>query len=179
MMLTHSSALWRIEYQTNLTRAHDPVLPLAYMLEAYWNNGVRWLGMLFRKRLTPLEIDRVDMETWPEMKELPLFMNGLFERAWNSDVASNRPLPLLGSNSVATNFSGRSSLHFAGDEPSITLSNDDPEQSFADLYTRLLRLHSALSPRLVAEVHPLPQPKKDVPVIKPTLADVEQVSRAA
>jgi hypothetical protein len=179
MVLTHSSALWRIEYQTNLTRAHDPVLPLGYMLEAYWSNGVRWLGMLFRKRLTLLEIDRVDVETWPEMKELPLFMNRLFERAWNSDIASNKPLPLLGSNSVAANFSGRSSLHFAGDEPSITLNNDDPEQSFSDLYTRLLKLHGALSPRLVAEVHPLPPPKMGGFVERPTLADVEQVSRAA
>jgi hypothetical protein len=47
------------------------------------------------------------------------------------------------------------------------------------LYTRLLKLHGALTPRLVAEVHPLPHPKKGAVAVKPTLADVEQVSRAA
>jgi len=179
MMLTHSSALWRIGYKTNLTRAHDPVLPLGYMLEAHWSDGVRWLGMLFRKRLTPLEIERVDTETWPEMNTLHSLMYGLFERAWDSEVSGTVEPPLLGSNAVAMNFTGRSSLHFAGDDPSITLNNDDPKQSFADLYTGLLRLHGALSPQLVAEVHKLPQPKKSTPIEKPALADVEQFARAA
>jgi hypothetical protein len=179
MMLTHSTAMWRIEYQTNLTRARDPVLPLGYMLEGHWGDGARWLGLLFRKRLTPLESDRVDFATWPEMKDLPLFMNRLFERAWNSDVAGDAPRPLLGSNSIAANFTGRGSLYFAADDPAVTLSNEDLEQSFTDLYARLLQLHGALSPRLIADVLPLPQPRQSQPILKPARVEVEQVSRAA
>jgi hypothetical protein len=177
-MLAHNHALWRIEFHTNLTRARDPVLPLGFLLEAHWSNGVRWLGMLFRKRLTPAEIDRVDLETWPEMKQLPQFMNGLFEKAWNTNL-DETDLPSLGSDFVATNYTNHSSLRFAAEQPSLALSDDDPEQSFADLYTHLLRLHGALSPRLAAEVHRLPGPREGTPVVKPALADVEQVARAA
>jgi hypothetical protein len=183
-MLTHSRALWRIEYQTDLTRANSEKLPLAYMLEAHWCDGVRWLGMLFRKRLMPPEIACVDLETWPEMTDLPQFMNRLFDEAWNRDLAAIKAElgvaePPLGSSYVASKFTAYSSLRFVADEPAVELSNEDPEQSFSALYLRLLELHSALTPRVLAEVHPFPQPKKPSRLPRMLRADVEQVARAA
>ena len=60
-MLNHDDkALWRIEFRTDLDLATAPTIPLAYLLEARWENDFRWLGMLFRKRLTLPELDLVD-----------------------------------------------------------------------------------------------------------------------
>jgi hypothetical protein len=180
MMLTHSRALWRIEYQIDLARVDSPVIPIAYMLEAHWCSGVRWLGMLFRKRLMPLEIERVDLETWPEMKDVAQFMNRLFDRAWTCELSAEQVPPQLGSSYVALNYANHSSLRFVTDEPRVDLDNEDPERSFTDLYKQLLGFHEVLSPRLVAEVHPFRQPKAPIIVPRrPLRADVEQVSRAA
>jgi hypothetical protein len=176
-MLTHSRALWRIEYQTDLTRADSARLPIAYMLEAHWSDRIRWLGMLFRKRLMPSEIASVDLETWPEMKDLPQFMNRLFDEAWNRDVSTMMAEPQLGSSYVASNFTDQSSLRFVTDEPAVELDDEDPEQSFTGLYQRLLGLHGALSPRVAPQVHAFP--KKPAFIPRPLRADVEQVSRAA
>src|SRR5262245_25432643 len=109
-MLTHSKALWRIEYKTDLTRANSVELPVAYMLEARWSDGIRWLGMYFRKRFTEMELRYVNTETWPEMKDqLTPFVISLFEEAWkNCPVLSSSLEPSLGSNRVALKFSDRS-----------------------------------------------------------------------
>jgi hypothetical protein len=187
-MLTHSRvALWRIEYQIDLTRADSEKLPVAYMLEAHWSDDVRWLGMLFRKRLLPPEIGRVDLDTWPEMKDLPQFMNRLFDEAWNRDLTAAKaeaafdPMlpPALGSSFVASNYTGHSSLRFVAEEPAVELDDEDPAQSFGGLYQRLLGLHGELTPRLLAEVYPFPQQKKPPFIARPLRADVEQVARAA
>jgi hypothetical protein len=178
-MLTHSSTLWRIEYRTDLTRAREPVLPVGFVLEAHWNNDVRWLGMLFRKRLMPLELDRVNLETWPEMNDLETFMNGLFDKVWDQKVGGRHNPPRLGSALVAPNYAMHSSLHFASDEPKVKLSTEDAETSFSALYVRLLGLHGSLSPTLTAPVVRLPKKSKPASVVKPVRADVEQVLRAA
>jgi hypothetical protein len=182
MMLTHSKALWRIDYRTDLTRSNGLVLPVGFVLEARWNNNVRWLGMLFRKRLTPKELDLVNVETWPEMKGLEPFMNKVFEDAWAQEIEIGDGSPALGSDVIAARFSMQSSLQFIGDAPKIELSETDAEESFTGLYTRLLGLHDNLSPALLAPVVELPRRSRwstPVPVQKPQRADVEQVLRAA
>jgi hypothetical protein len=180
-MLTHSKGLWRIEYRSDLTRAQGPVLPVAYVLEARWNNSVRWLGMLFRKRLTPVELETVDLKTWPEMNGLEPFMTKLFDQVWTQELSLGDKSPELGARKLAVNFSMRSSLQFNEAEEKIQLNDDDPEKSFTALYTHLLNLHGKLAPTL--------QPKAPVvqlPLRKPAPAaataqrpDVEQLSRAA
>ena len=179
-MLTHSEGLWRIEYHPDLSWSNEYALPIGFMLEAHWSNDVRWLGILFRRRLTALELERVDLETWAELKELEPFMNGLFETAWTEDLGKPGQVPLLGSSVVAKNYPMHSSLQFAADKPGVKLSPSDPEESFSALYTKLLGLHSALTPKLAAPVVQLPK-KKLLPARRPAAprADVEQILRAA
>jgi hypothetical protein len=180
MMLMHSKGLWRIEYRSDLTRAQGPVLPIGYVLESRWSNNVRWLGMLFRKRLTPIEVDHVDLKTWPEMAGLEPFMTRLFGEVWEQTLGIDGDVPQLGAPMLAVNYSMRSSLQFVTDKADLKLSNEDPEKSFANLYTRLLGLHGALTPTLKAPVVQLPPPRKLTPAAaKAARPDVEQLSRAA
>jgi hypothetical protein len=178
-MLTHSEALWRIDYRTDLTRSNGLVLPVGFVLEARWSDNVRWLGMLFRKRLTAKELDLVDVETWPEMKGLELFMNEVFNDVWAQEIEIGKGAPALGSNVIASRYSMQSSLQFVGDVPSVQLSGTDAEESFPALYTRLLGLHDNLSPVRVAPVVALPRKERAAAAAKPPRADVEQVLRAA
>ena len=125
-MLKHDKALWRVEYRTELTRAAAPVVPLAYVLDAAWANGVRWLGMLFRKRLTTAELDLVALGTWPELRDLEKFMGGLFDEAWSSSSKAE----IIGSRTLAPKYSMHSALQFAGEECSVNISTADPVESF-------------------------------------------------
>jgi hypothetical protein len=186
MMLTHSEGLWRIEYRSDLSRAQGPVLPIGYVLEARWNDlearwnsDVCWLGMLFRTRLTPIELGHVDLETWPEMQELEPFMNRLFEEVWDQEGGVDNGVLRLGSPVVGSKYSMQSSLQFVSADPSVALNDEDAEQSFPALYTRLLGLHGSLAPTLSAPVVPLPQRQKPAAVVMPVRVDVEQVLRAA
>jgi len=173
MMLTHTNALWRIDYQGDLTKAKADTLPLGFVLEARWSSEVCWLGMLFRRRLSPLEMDYVNLETWPEMRDLESFMKGLFDRVWSTNTGD--PLK-LGSDEIASEYSVQSSLHFAADKASVTLSDVDPEKSFEELYRRLIGLHSRLLPVVKAPVVQLAPKQKVAPAAR---ADVEQFLRAA
>jgi len=178
-MLTHSNALWRIEYRSDLTRAKAPVIPVGFVLEARWSDDVRWLGMLFRKRLTPVELDTINIETWPEMQALEPFMNRLFDEVWDQDIDSDlTEVPMLGSDLIAKSYGMHSSLHFACDLPGVTLNNENPEDSFSVLYGKLLGLHVNLTPVMTAAVVPLPQ-RFPAAAMKPLRTDVEQVLRAA
>jgi hypothetical protein len=177
-MLTHSKALWRIEYKTDLTRSDSEVLPLAFALEARWSNDVRWLGMLFRKRLEPLETGLVDLETWPELKDPENFLNGLFDKIWRVELLEDGKKPELGSAAIARNYSTYGSLAFVADDVSVKLSNEDPEESFTELYDRLLKLHGRLTPTVAAPVVTLPRKGKPTRAV-PRRADVKQVVLAA
>jgi hypothetical protein len=72
----------RISFYTDMTRADAPVLPLGYMLEAAWPDKARWLGLIGRTRLTPLELDRVNETTWPELRAPFGMLADLFEAGW-------------------------------------------------------------------------------------------------
>jgi hypothetical protein len=178
-MLTHSKALWRIEYRTDLTRTQGPVLPVGFVLEARWSNDVRWLGMLFRKRLMPIELDHVDLKTWPEMAKLEPFMNEMFEETWDRDTPLGDGEPPLGSALTASQYGIHGSLQFVSDVAAIDLSNDDPETSMVPLYAHLIGLHGRLAQTLVAPIVPLPRKEKVIPAAATIRGDVEQMSRAA
>jgi hypothetical protein len=181
-MLTHSKALWRIDYRADLTRSNSLVIPVGFALEARWSNDVRWLGMLFRKRLSDRELETVNIETWPEMKNLESFMKELFEQTWDLDVAVGDGAPALASGVIASKYSARNSLQFVPDVPEIKLS-DDVDQSFTALYAMLLRLHDKLTPSTATPVIPLPRPRRFfAPAAKQrklVRQDVELFQRAA
>ena len=170
--MQYDKALWRIEFRTDLTRAQAPTVPVAYLLEASWKNQVRWLGMLFRKRLTVSELDFVDTETWPEMKDLEKFMSQLFEETWSISCAQSP----MGSRSTATKYSMHSALQFAHEDCNVSIDCEDPVQTFPSLYTCLLGFRDALSPVLTAPVVPL---RAKQPAAASTRADVELTNKAA
>jgi hypothetical protein len=65
-----------------MTRVDAPVIPLGYMLEAAWPEKARWLGLIGRMQLTPLELDRVNTTTWPELRNPFGMLADLFEKGW-------------------------------------------------------------------------------------------------
>lgn len=177
-MLRHNSGLWRIEFRSDLTRSAAETFRVGFMLEAHWDNGDRWLGMLFRKRLTAVELDHVDVGTWPELEQLETYMTGLFDEAWSavSEITPEGDVPRLGSGILAKKFPVQSALHFASETSAVDLDTADPEKSFKDLYVRILGLRSELTPLLTAPVVPFPA---RLPARVPQRPDVEHVARAA
>ena len=171
-MLKYDKALWRVEYRTDLTRAAAPAIPLAYVLDAGWANGVRWLGMLFRKRITTAELDLVALETWPEIRDLEKFMSSLFDEAWSCSSQTE----IIGSRELALKYSMHSALYFAGEESAVDIAVDDPVQSFPALYAYLLDFRSKLAPIATAAVLPF---KAKPQVTVGARGDVELEHKAA
>jgi hypothetical protein len=173
-MPNHREGLWRIEYRTNLTRANTAVIGLGFLLEAQWENDIRWLGMLFRRKINPIENDFIDQATWPELNSnLEAFMTGLFEEAWsNSRVSGGRA---FGSDAIVKKFSMHSALQFAPEACTVSVNPDDAVASFTILYSHLLQFRNRLIP-LSAPVLPL---KKRKPMPAVARADVELANKAA
>jgi hypothetical protein len=177
-MVHHKDAMWRIEYRTDQTRADSAMLPLAYMLESHWEDGVRWLGMLFRKRLTALELDRVNRATWPELENLEGFMKGLFDDAWIAAEDNVHDGEIrLGSDLVAVKFPVQSALNFAPTAERYAFGEDESVKAFPGLYAHLLGFRDALAPTLVSPVVHLPS--RRAPVARPEKPDLEIANRAA
>jgi hypothetical protein len=148
-------ALYRLNFCADLTAVQAPTIALGYMLETAVD-GARFLGLASRVNLTPLERDRVNFETWPEMENLDEYMGSLFEQAWGFvDAASNHG-QALGSNTLALSFSSMSALHFASQPVSeelrsmLTTGEEDDWQ--AKLYNQVLSYRLLLAPTLKAEV---------------------------
>lgn len=174
---TPRKGLWRIEFRTDLTRADAAVIPLGFVLEAHWPTSIRWLGLLFRKRLTVPETDRIDLLTWPELSDnLEPFMKGLFEESWA--LARTASDNALGTPTVAAKYSHRSALHFAsvGDGPQVTARA--PAKRCLELCTHLLGFRDKLTPVISAPVVPLRRRKK-VPLAAAVRPDVELMNFAA
>jgi hypothetical protein len=173
-----SRALWRIAFRTNLTRSDAPTTPMAYLLEAHWaEERIRWLGLLFRRRLMPPEVALVNTETWPELKgELEPFMKGVFEQAW---LASGKTDEALGSAALATLYHQQSALSFAVADQMPDLGKKGAIESFGVLYEHLLGLRDYLKPMISAPVVPLGNREEKVPTLAPTRPDVELLNQAA
>jgi hypothetical protein len=176
-----AKALWRIEFRTNLTRADAPIIRVGYLLEAHWQSQVRWLGLLFRRRLTVPELDKVNVATWPELKDLEPFMKGLFEQAWTTSAKASAAAAIeLGSTALAAKYEQRSALHFAAEKrgPDLQAFDGKPVDSFPSLYAYLLGLREDLKPTIVAPVVPLRKaPAATVPVV--ATPDLELMNQAA
>jgi len=174
--MTDRSGLWRIEYRADLTRADSVVIPLAYLLEAEWAESARWLGMVFKKRLTVLERDKLDLLTWPELlagDSLEPFMRQLFDRAWKakSDAVALR------SEQLARTYPRVSALHFAP-QPFDAIGKYDPVKSFTGMYEHLMGLKKSLPPALIAPVVPL-HPKKLAAPPRPEVEVINLADQAA
>lgn len=109
-MLETKSVLWRIEFRTDASKADALAIPLGYMRESFLAESGRFLGLIFRTQLSPLELDKINLHTWPEMRDLEPFMDGLFDRSRETCVKSLAGD--FGTPSVARGFSGQSALVF-------------------------------------------------------------------
>lgn len=144
-----TQCMWRIEYRTDATQLNSPVIPIGFMLEADWANGARWLGLLFRRKLTVPELDLVNLETWPQLKDLDAFMDALFKESWSAEVT-----PARGSAQVAGRYPSYSALHFASEPLDITFGEFHRNESFQYLYGTLLGYEERLRPVVTAPVLP-------------------------
>ena len=74
----------RISFSTDMTRADAPMIPLGYMFEGVWPKKARWLGLIGRLRLTPVELEMINTATWPEMKSPFHVLMELFMKGWDA-----------------------------------------------------------------------------------------------
>ena len=162
-MLVTNSAVWRIEFRTDATRADAPVIPLGVLRESCVADDGRFLGLIFRPELTPLECDEINFETWPELGEerLESFMNELFEKAWEHSCEAADGA--LGADRIAKQYSPHSALAFVADAA--------PEYKAANWQRLQLQLHKSLfdyedwlAPTLIAPVVSMPsRPSIQIP----------------
>jgi hypothetical protein len=152
----------RISFFTDMTRADAPVIPLGFMLEAAWPEKARWLGLVGRTRLTPLELDRINATTWPELQAPFGKLAELFEQGWESPWGEAGTAIQAGWS--RSSFSVDTSEHQLSD----VCSADTPEAwtSTCDvLCTTLNALRVKLAPTLIAKPVRLRawQPNKPAP----------------
>lgn len=168
-MLETVSALWRIEFRTDASKADGLTIPLGFMRESCAGGDGRFLGLIFRPSLTPLECDRVNLNTWPELggEQLEKFMNDIFDRAWahSCDAIDG----VLGTHAIATNYSGQSALAFVGEPVRQECTAENWHRLQVKLHESLFDHEESLSPVLSAPVLPLRRraPQPDLPELAP------------
>lgn len=149
----------RISFLTDMTRGDAPVVPLAFMLEGVWPGEARWLGLIGRTQLTPLELDRINLTTWPDLAQPFKFLSGLFTHGWNADEGE----------AGAAVFSAwrRSAVDIAVKDYEDPLRNknvnfkDAPDEACNALLGELGKLVPRLRPVLIAPVVPI---RRELPV---------------
>ncbi len=161
MLVTHS-AVWRIEFRTDATRADAPVIPLGVLRESCVADDGRFLGLIFRPKLSPLESDKMNFDTWPELSEARLesFMNDLFERAWAQSCEAVDGT--LGAERIAALYSQHSALTFLK-SPARECQAQTWQRLQLSLHESLFDHETWLVPALTAPV--LPMRRK--PVVQP------------
>jgi hypothetical protein len=144
----------RISFFTDMTRADAPVIPIGFMLEAAWPEQARWLGLIGRTRLTPLELDRVNSTTWPELHAPFDMLDKLFDHGWAAEWGD-------AGSSMQKQWSRSSFSIETSEHPLTTLSAETAEAWTASsnaLCAQLNALHLRLAPVLVAKPVPLRPP---------------------
>jgi hypothetical protein len=68
-----------------MTRGGSPSIPLGYLLEGVWDDSTRWLGLVGRTKLTPAELQAVNLTTWPDLAEPFQFLSDQFDNGWAAD----------------------------------------------------------------------------------------------
>jgi len=168
-MQKSTAALWGIEFKTDLTVATSTPIPVAFMLEATWPGTARWLGLMWRKHLTKVELEAVDLETWPELRDIGPFMHGLFLEAWNNDEHA--------AGALARKYSNRGALRFVPEPAGVELGAFERLVTPPRLLKDLLKLGARLTPALTADVlRPAFGAKK---AAAPKLDDVGYLNEAA
>lgn len=160
-MIGPKVAAFRVAYVADLNKANGLQIPLGFLIEGISADQGRFLGLLFRTSLTPLEADRVNVATWPELGRLEEFMTGIFDRAWATDPldgAASR----LGVEALAANFSVHSSLQLnVAPAPRLAASTMAEIDRLEDkLFKHLSDWKQELIPALIAPVVAFPQRKK-------------------
>jgi hypothetical protein len=145
----------RISFLTDMTRADASVLPLGFMLEAAWPDQARWLGLIGRTRLTPLELDRVNLTTWPDLRAPFNMLDKLFDQGWQSEWG--------GAGVTIQKQWSRSAFAIDIDDYPLKTFSADTAEAWAStceaLCASLNALHVRLAPVLVAPLIPLRAPK--------------------
>jgi hypothetical protein len=166
-MLETYSALWRIEFRTDASKADALAIPLGYLRESSVAENGRFLGLIFRPTLTPLELDRINLNTWPEIAgdQLEAFMNALFDRSWVDVCAADEGV--LGTAKIAASYAGHSALAFVS-----TTVKEIKAKNWMNLqlhlHESLFDFEEFLHPALSAEVLPFnrqaaPMPQIEIP----------------
>ena len=166
------TAVWRVEFRTDMTRSGAPIIPLAFMVEADWKRGTRWLGMLYRRALTPNELKAVNLGTWPELNELDVLVPSMFDLAWAA-------APGEGGLSLLLSYGSRSALHFAEQKATQDLLNltvGDTPAVFDRLKEHLLTFEEHLQPALRASVFELGRKRRRPP---PSEFEFQELARSA
>lgn len=141
-------AFYRLEFATDLTSARAPTITLGYMVESAFDGGARFLGLVSRKALTADELSRVNLKTWPQLEELDLYMEGLFQRAWDHVCGADAQDCRLGSEFVAREHPLYSALAFeplGSNELGVRVSGPI-DQIHSRLYAKLHELGRRLKP---------------------------------
>jgi hypothetical protein len=152
-MLETYSALWRIEFRTDASKADALAVPLGYLRESSVAGDGRFLGLIFRPSLTILELDRINLATWPELAEerLEQFMNELFESAWVDVSAANDGSH--GTSIIAQKYSGYSAFSFVATNAK-ELKAENWNRLQLKLHASLFEFENALAPSLSAQILP-------------------------
>lgn len=159
---------WRIEFCTDLTRGEAAVIPLGFLVEAAWPKRARWLGLIFRRQLTRVELDHVNLATWRELEEPEPFMRGLFQQAWDAGHT--------GTVDLASRYPAFSALRFGEENATEIELSAEPRDGQVGAYAHLVSLADQLAPVLTAPVIQLPARKPLVPDVE---FDTRQSTKAA
>jgi hypothetical protein len=79
------SYISRLSFDTDMTRTGRSLIQLGVMIEAVWPDCARWLGIIGRTELTPHELEKVNLHSWPELREPSEFLERLFKEGWESE----------------------------------------------------------------------------------------------
>lgn len=154
-MVEARTSLYRLDFCADLTAAQAPVYQIGYLLEAAISDGARFLGLVSRRSLTRLELDTVDLMTWPELEDIDAFMDRLFNRAWDFVEHPASDDLCLGSELLSKNHSSNSALTFGkldvAPDLSVSLLGDtDAWQE--KYYQAMVDFGKLLKPTLTGEI---------------------------
>ena len=161
----------RISFQTDMTRADAPVFPFARVLECVWPNAIRWVGLIGRTRLTPLELDKINLDTWPEFQNPHDLLMKVWDCGWDStwgDAGWAIQKNGIGSawRLISKICKASSQSRFQAD-PDATLTEASPI-----LLVRMMAERTHLAPTLSAPILPL----RVQPTASRTETDVVQLA---
>jgi len=67
-----------ITFFTNMMQADAPQIDIAHVVEAFGDNG-HFIGVVHRDALSAEELDKINLETWPEMKGVASFVEEIMD----------------------------------------------------------------------------------------------------